>query len=120
MVSPVYCNEVEINTIYTATDGDLVELRFFYQHPPMPEGLQVQTSFPIFPLTFGPVVIMPRQMAKDMLKRFLTFMAQQDEAKPKDNFCPECKEKYHYFPEDGKLMKSCKCGTKEDTNVPKL
>ena len=80
-IAPTYCNQVEINTLHTKEDGDMVELRFFFQHPPISKDQAELSPFPAFPVTFGPVVIMPRGIAKHMLKKFLTFMAVQDEGR---------------------------------------
>lgn len=118
MVSPTYCNQVEINTIITRAEGELVEFRYFYVHPPMPEGLDKATPFPIFPITFGPVVIMPRGLAKDMLRKFLGFMSAQDETK-KDIFCPACNEVISHKKDGAKDFVRCGCNGWKEVEKPK-
>jgi len=75
--SPVYANCVEIKTIITPGDGEIVEFRFFFEHPNIENG-KVETDFPQFKLTLGPTVIMSRKIAKGMLRDFLYFMTKQE------------------------------------------
>ena len=77
MSVPLYVNFAEIVTYGSKEEGNLVMMRFLYKEP----NLQVENTFNRpYPLVFpGPAVLMPRKTAKDFLKKFLGFMANQDE-----------------------------------------
>ena len=79
MSCPVYVNHAEILTWGNKDEGDSVIIRFAYKEPQLSEEIVKAIGRP-YPLNFGgPAVIMPRNIAKDFLKRFLGFMAVQDE-----------------------------------------
>ena len=79
MFAPSYCNNVEIRTFGNTKEGDVVVLRFYYQEPAYQEK-KLEKDDPMRPPPI-PVagVIMSRAVAKEVLKKFFTFMAIQDE-----------------------------------------
>lgn len=82
MIPPTFINNVEIRTLRTP-DGEMVVLRFYYTEGAIPAE-QNMSPFPHSELSFGPVVIVPRVIMKSVFKKFLLFMAQQDEQHPSD------------------------------------
>jgi hypothetical protein len=80
MSAPIYVNKAEILTYGSKEEGDLVVIRYFYLEPKLKS-----IDYPKLLGRPGPnaystmAVIMPRRVAKDFLKKFLGFMAREDE-----------------------------------------
>ena len=79
-MTPYYCNEVEI-CASRAIKEDVIVLRFYYKEPKIQEGKPNNLKRP-YPMVFpGPAVCMSRARMKDMFKKFLTWMAEEDEGR---------------------------------------
>jgi len=74
-VVPQYCNNVEILTFCTREGEHMVLFRYYFHEP---TRKRQEDGGPMV-MNCGPVIIMPRVVAKGVLKKFLIFMAQQDE-----------------------------------------
>ncbi len=76
----MYMNEAEI-TATKNKDENLAILRFYYREPKLKEGSENTLKRPYPILIPGPAICMTRKRMKDVLKKFLTWMAEADEGR---------------------------------------
>jgi len=79
MQQPAYVNAAEIQTYSTLEEGNMVIIRFLYREPKLQKPETLNRPGPL--VFVGPAVLMPRKSAEAFLKRFLGFMAVQNEHK---------------------------------------